>query len=81
MDKPIGKVIHFYDKISVAVVKLSGKVKSGESVKFSGHDHDFSQVVSSMQKDHKMIEKAGKGEEIAIKTDQAVKKGDSVFMN
>lgn len=79
--KQIGRVTHYYDKISVAVINLSSKLKVGETVKFSHHDEDeFTQTVSSMQKDHQVIEKAGKGEEIAVKTDKKVKSGDKVYL-
>ena len=33
-EKPIGKVIHYYDKISVAIVKLDKKFSVGKTVKF-----------------------------------------------
>ena len=78
--KQVGRVTNYYDKISVAVINLSSKLKVGETVKFSHHDEEFTQTVSSMQKDHQVIEKAGKGEEIAVKTDRKVKSGDKVYL-
>ena len=78
--KQVGRVTHYYDKISVAVINLSSKLKVGETVKFSHHDEEFTQTVSSMQKDHQVIEKASKGEEIAVKTDRKVKSGDKVYL-
>ena len=79
LNKPIGIVTHYYDKISVAVINLSSKLKVGDSIKFSHHDDEFTQTVSSMQKDHQTIEKAGKGEEIAVKTDPKVHSGDKIY--
>ncbi|KKR02784.1 MAG: hypothetical protein UT26_C0019G0001, partial [Microgenomates group bacterium GW2011_GWC1_39_12] len=40
-EKPIGKVIHFYDKINVAIVKLDKKLSVGEKVKFVKGDSVF----------------------------------------
>ena len=40
MDKPIGKVVHFYDKLGVAIVDLSsGGIKVGHEIKFKNEDY------------------------------------------
>lgn len=76
----IGKITHYYDKIGVAVVELTQVLKVGDKIKFSGHDKEFSQIVSSMQVEHQVIDKAKKGDEIGLKVDQPVKPGDIVFL-
>jgi translation initiation factor IF-2 len=78
-DKQIGKVIHFYDKISVAVLSLSENLKTDDRIKFVKDNQEFIQQVSSMQLDHKPVSAAKKGEEVAIKVDQPVKKGAKVY--
>ena len=80
MDKPIGKVTHYYDKISVAIVKLDKGLKVGDTLKFSGHDQEFEQVVDSMQEEHQNIDKAKKGMEVGVKVDQKVKENDNVYL-
>ena len=79
-EKEVGKVTHFYDKISVGVVKLSGSLKTGENIHIQGAHDDFDQVVESMQLDHKDVKSAKKGEIIAIKVDQPVHKNDKVLI-
>jgi putative protease len=79
-DKLIGRVTHYFDKIGVAVLELKGILKVGDSIKFSGHDQEFTQVVSSMQVEHKSIEKAKKGDDVALKVDKPVKEGDKVYL-
>lgn len=79
-DKQVGAVTHFYDKISVAVIKLTGALKVGDTVKFSGHDQEFNQTVESMQLEHEQIEKGKKGQEIAVKVDKKVKAKDRVYL-
>lgn len=74
MAKMIGKVIHYYDKIGVAVLSLAQSLAVGETVTIGA----LTQVISSMQLDHKPIEKAKKGDEVAIKVDQIVKEGTEV---
>lgn len=79
VEKPIGEVTHFYDKISVGIVKLKAPVKSGEVVRFHGRKTDFVQAVASMQLAHKPIEKAPRGKEVGIKVGQIVHEGDLVY--
>ncbi len=76
----IGKVTHYYDKIGVAVVELSQMLKTGDKIKFSGHDKEFSQEVSSMQIEHNQINQAKKGDIVGMKVDQPVKEGDVVYL-
>ena len=78
-DKPIGKIIHFYDKIGVAVVDVLAPIKVGDLIKISGHDKEFTQTVNSMQIEHEQIQTAKKGQGIGLKVDQPVKEGDLVF--
>ena len=80
MDKQIGTVTHYYDKIGVAVIKLTAPLKVGDTVKFSGHDQEFTQEVKSMQLEHQNIDKGKKGQEIAIKVDQSIKEKDKVYL-
>ena len=78
-EKEVGKVTHFYDKISVVVVELSGNLRVGDKVHIQGAHDDFEQVVESMQLEHKDVKEGKKGEAVAIKVDQPVHKNDKVF--
>jgi len=78
--KPIGKVVHYYDKIGVAIVELKKPLKVGDSVKFHRGDSEFSQIVSSMQVEHENVKKAKKGDAIGVKVDEPVKEGAEVFI-
>lgn len=69
--KKIGKVTHYFDKIGVAVLSLTAPLSVGNTVKIG----ELTQVISSMQLDHEPIEKAKKGDDVAIKVDQRVKDG------
>jgi len=75
----IGKVIHYYDKIGVAVVKLEKILKVEDKVKFAKGDESFEQTIESMQLEHKPVSSGKKNEEIAIKVDQAVKSGTLIY--
>lgn len=78
-DKKIGKVTHYYDKIGVAIIELAAPLKVGDMVKFSGHDNEFTQEVSSIQIEHEKVDKAGKGSVVGVKVDQRVKENDIVY--
>jgi len=77
--KPLGKVIHYYDKLGVAIVELSKALKVGDSVTFQRGDQEFTQEVSSMQVEHADVEKAKKGDTIGMKVDQPIKEGAKVL--
>lgn len=78
-DTKIGKISHYYDKIGVAVVEVIASIKVGDKLKFSGHDNEFEQAITSMQIEHEQIQTAKKGQAIGMKVDQPVKPGDEVF--
>lgn len=67
--KSIGKIIHYFDKIQVAVVKMTGgDLKLGDEVKLiSKEGKEFTQEVVSMQIEHANIEIAKKGDEFGLK--------------
>ncbi|MDD1664709.1 MAG: hypothetical protein LUQ32_05090 [Methanomicrobiales archaeon] len=79
MEKPVGKVTHYFPRIGVAVVALSDDLKLGEEIRFTGAQTDFTQKVASMQIEHKMIANAIRGQEIGLKVDKDVKVGDRIL--
>ena len=78
--KRIGKITHFFPKISVAVVELEGKVKIGDTIEIEGHGGSFEQKLDSMQVNHVPVKDAKKGDAIGLKVLQPVKEGDVVFL-
>ena len=75
----IGKIAHFYPKISVAIVELTAGLKVGDKISIEGHDNVVEQKVDSMQVEHKPIEKAKKGDTVGLKTSGPVKEKDTVY--
>lgn len=78
-EKIIGKVIHWYDKISVAVVRLSAPLKVGDEIKVRHGEDGFETVVESIQVDHESVSKSKKGDEVAIKLPQKAKEGSIIL--
>lgn len=75
----VGKVIHYYDRLGVAVVKLEKKLKVGDEVKFAKGEDSFNQVIESMQLEHAPINEGKAGSEVAIKVNQKAKDGTLVY--
>ena len=75
----IGEVNHWYDKISVAVIKLNKALKVGDEVKFKRGDSQFNETIVSMQLDHKPVTSGKKGDEVAVKVTQPAKEGAEVY--
>lgn len=79
-EKKIGKVLHYFGDIKVAVIKLSGPLMEGDKIRIvGGESTDFKQTIKSMETDHKKIEKAKKGQEVGIKLKEKVREGYKVF--
>ncbi len=79
MDKELGRVIHYFDKAMVAVVRLTDSLKTGETVKFVHNENEFSQSVESMEVEHEKIKSAKKGDEVAVKVEQKTHEGAKVY--
>jgi len=78
-DAKVGTITHYFDRIGVAVINVLAPIKVGDKIKIVGHDQEFEQEITSMQVEHENIEKAKKGDDVGLKVDQAVKKGDEVY--
>lgn len=79
MKELVGKITHYYDKIQVAVVELSGKLKEGDTISIEKAGEAFEQKAASMQIEHKPVKEAGKGQAIGMRVMQAVKPGFEVY--
>ena len=77
--KKIGKVVHYYGGIKVAIIKFNKDIKVGKEVRFKGVTTDFKQTISSMQFDHKDVKVAKKLKQIGVKIKSKVREGDEVF--
>ena len=78
-EQEIGQISHYYNKIGVAIVKLSNPLRVGEEVHVKGATTDFSQTVESMQAEHENVEEAQPGEIIGLKVKEPVREADKVY--
>ncbi len=76
----VGKVIHYYDKLQVAIVELAAELSVGDKIKFvRGGEDLFEQNVDSIQIEHEKKESAKKGEVVGLKVEKELKEGAEVY--
>jgi translation elongation factor EF-1alpha len=75
----VGEVSHWFGKIRVAGIELSGELAVGDRVHVVGHTTDFEQEIGSMQLDNEDVTKAQPGDEIGVKLESRARPGDSVY--
>lgn len=77
--KKIGKVVHYYDKIGVAIVDLNDNLKLGDTVTFKKGDDEKTETVESIQIERAAVESAKKGDVVGIKVNEPLKEGTEVY--
>ena len=78
--QPIGRVIHYYSHLSVAVITLDkGPLQVGDVIHIKGHTTDFRQPVQSMQIEHESITKAVPGDDFGLKVIDHAREHDIVY--
>ena len=77
--KDVGKVTHYFSKIGVAVIELTGALSVGDRILIQGSTTDVEQTIASMQIEHENITAAKGGQSIGLKVDGRVREGDRVY--
>ncbi len=80
MEEEIGRITHFFSKISVGILELTkGELRVGDTIHIKGHTTDFYQKIESMQVEHSAVESAEPGEPVGLKVESPVRESDIVF--
>lgn len=76
----IGVVTDYVNPIGVAVIWLTdGDVGRGDQVRIAGRTTELTQAVESLEIDHRPVEEALRGSEVAMKIADPVRRHDQVF--
>ena len=75
----VGRITHFFPKISVAVIELKAALSVGDTISVKGPTTDFEQRVDSMQIEHKNVQRAERGQSVGLKVMQRVRETDMVY--
>ncbi len=79
MEAHIGKVLHYYSHLNVAVICLQTPLKVGDYLHFLGYTTDFTQPIFSMEVNHRKIATSESCDEVAVQVVDYVRKGDFVY--
>jgi hypothetical protein len=75
-----GVVTDCLNRIGVAVVWLTDRdVRRGDEVRIAGRTTELTQAVESLEMDHRPVEEALRGSEVAMKIADPVRRHDQVF--
>ncbi len=77
--KITGRVVHYYDRIGVAIVELAAPLRVGDMVVIKNRGEEFVQLVDSMQIEHKSVSVAKKKDVIGMRIMMPVKEGALVL--
>jgi translation elongation factor EF-1alpha len=75
----VGEITHYFTKIGVAVVNVTGNMKVGDTIAIKGMTTNFEQTVGSMQVEGENIDEAKSGDDIGMKVADRVRQGDVVY--
>lgn len=75
----IGKVTHFFGRVSVGMVEVAETLKVGDTIHIKGNATDITIPVESMQVDKVSVNEAVKGQTAGVKVPSKVSDGDKVF--
>ena len=77
----IGKILHYYPKINVALLRLNtGKLKPGDEIIITGKTTGIIKTkIETIEIHHKKVDEAIKGDEIGLKINNLVRKGDDLY--
>lgn len=75
----VGKVVHYFNKAKVAVIKLKAPLVVDEKIRIEGGETDFTQKVKSMEIDKEKVKKAKARQEVGVKLNKKAREGYRVF--
>ena len=75
----IGTVIHWYGHLSVAAVRLTAPLAAGERIHIQGHSTDLVETVTSMEIEHRKVDRAVPGDDVALAVAGHVHEHDLIF--
>jgi putative protease len=78
--REVGKVLHFFGRINVAIIELKDTISVGDRILIKGPTTDIKQVVDSMEIEHEKVEQATVGQSIGMKVKNHVREKDIVYL-
>lgn len=81
-DAHLGRIVHYWPRAKAAEITLeTGPLRIGDRIRIVGHDHDFIQLVRSLQIEHHDVKSAKPGDHVAVAVPWPVHAGDEVLID
>jgi putative protease len=77
--REVGKVAHFFSRINVAVIDVTGSLSVGDQIFIKGPSTDVEQTVDSMEIEHEKVQQAKAGQSVGMKVEGHVRENDVVY--
>ena len=77
--REVGRVLHFFGRINVAVIELKDTISIGDQILIKGPTTDIEQTVDSMEIEHAKVNQANAGQSIGMKVKRRVRENDTVY--
>jgi translation elongation factor EF-1alpha len=75
----IGTISHWFGHLSVAGVSLTAPLAVGDRIHIRGHTTNLVETVSSMEIEHRKVDHAGPGDDVALAVAGHVHEHDLIF--
>jgi putative protease len=75
----VGKVIHFFGRINVAIIEVTDTISVGNKIAIKGPITDIEQAVDSMEIEHIKVNQATTGQTIGMKVIDQVRENDTIY--
>jgi len=76
----VGVITHYFGKLGVAVVKATeGPIAVGDKIHIKGHTTDHTQVVESLQVEHRAVPRIEVGQDAGMQVGCHAHEHDQVF--
>lgn len=80
MERKVGKVTHYYNKLGVAAIEVDdGEITPGDHLHIVGHTTDADVVAETLELNHIPIREAHEGQNIGVKVNERVREHDEVY--
>ena len=79
-EKEIGRISHYFGKVSVGIIELTDTLKVGDTIHVKGVHDDFTQKVDSLQIEHEKIAQGKSGDAVGVRVASRVHENDKVFL-
>jgi translation elongation factor EF-1alpha len=75
----IGTITHWFGHLSVAAVRLTAPLAVGDRIHIRGHATDLVETVRSLEIEHRKVDRAVPGDDVALAVEGHVHEHDVIF--